>query len=210
MRVVCTTCDAYSYIVPTFVHFFHKKWPECPWPLTIVTDKIKVKTKEQVVYTHGGRVYGNYMTKFVEENLKDDEHILLLLEDYIIKTVDHQLVMHAYDLMQQDVNIGMIRLYPKPGPSAPFRDEPEIGEVQRSDLYVASLQAALWRTDVFRSILGLGEDPWTTEEAGSWRLRRSPENLIFLSTYKEAIDYHNYCSKGRLDDQVSLWIKENK
>jgi hypothetical protein len=133
-----------------------------------------------------------------------------MLEDYIVKSIDIPLIMHAYELMQSNKDIGMIRLYPKPGPTAPFGEEAEIGEVQRKDLYVASLQAAMWRTDVFKSILTPGEDPWQTEESGSWRLRNSPENMIYLSTYKEAIDYHNYCSKGRLDDRVSTWIKENR
>jgi hypothetical protein len=185
-------------------------WPECQWPLTIVTDKINIKTKEKVVYTKMGRIYGTYMTYFMNNFVQDDEHIIVLLEDYILKSVDVPLIERAYALMKADSNIGCIRLYPKPGPTMPYGEDPEIGEINRADLYVASLQACMWRTDTFRGILGPGEDPWQTEEAGSWRARHMPENIRFLATYKEAMDYHNYCSKGRLDDNVSRWIRENR
>ncbi len=210
MKVVCLTCDAYSSIVPNFVHFFHKMWPQCPWELVIVTDKIKIKVSERVYYTGANHVFSNRLIKFVDEYLRDDdEHILVMLEDYIIKSVNHALVTRAYDMMVRDRDIAMIRLYPKPGPSKPYNTDPDIGEIDRGDLYVASLQAAMWRVDMFRSILGPAEDPWQTEEAGSWRVRHSSANNKFLATYQPAIDYHNYCSKGILDVEVTRWMKEN-
>jgi hypothetical protein len=185
-------------------------WPECPWKLTIVTNKVKIDTRERVVYTHAGRIYGTYMSTFMENYLHDEDFIIVMLEDYIIHKVNRALIAHAYDIMQKDPNIGEVRLYPKPGPSLPFNDDPDIGEINRSDLYPASLQVTMWRTDVYRSILSPGESPWEIEEAGSWRLRHAPENMRYLCVREPAIDYFNYASKGVLSPVITEWIKEHR
>jgi len=211
MRILCLTCDQYSYIVPFFVQFLKKKWPACPWPVRIITDTKPIPdVTEQVLMMRSGRHFSNRLISYMDIHGFEDEHILVMLEDYIIRTVDHRVVTKAYQWMREDSNIGMIRLYPKPGPTKPCGEDPDIGEIDRADLYVASLQASMWRSEIFRAILGPAEDPWVTEEAGSWRARHMPENVRFLCTYKEAIDYHNYCSKGVLDVEVTKWIQANQ
>lgn len=211
MRVVCFTCDEYSFIVPTFVKFFRAYWPQCPWPLEVVTDTKPIAVDVPVFTMKSGKHFSNRLLTYMTTLAWNEEYLLVMLDDYIINSpVKHDLIMRAYDLMRSNPNIAMIRLYPKPGPSLPYADDPDIGEIRRSDLYVASLQAALWRADVFRGILSPGENPWETEEAGSWRARHMPDNLRFLATKEPAIDYFNYCSKGILDPTVTAWVKEHE
>lgn len=210
MKVVCFTCDQYSYIVPSFVSIFHKVWPDCPWELEIVTDYIRINVKEHVVYAQAGRHFSDRLIKYMDYHVGKHEHILVLLEDYILYALNRPLIMRALSMLQSDPNIGLIRLYPKPGPTMPYNDDPEIGEINRNDLYPASFQPAIWRSDVFRGILSPGEDPWQTEEAGSWKARHMPENVRFLATREIALNYLNYCTKGILDANVTQWIKENQ
>lgn len=208
MKVVCFTCDQYSYIIPSFVNIWHKIWPDCPWELEVVTDQVRINIQEKVIYAHAGRHFSDRLIKYMDNYVGEHEHILVMLEDYIIREVNRPLVMRCLDILQQDPNIGLVRLYPKPGPTMPYCDDPDIGEINRHDLYPASLQASIWRSDVFRGVLNPHEDPWQTEEAGSWRARHMPENVRFLATRPCALDYFNYAAKGILDVNVTQWIKE--
>jgi hypothetical protein len=209
MKVVCTTCDGYSYIIPWFVHYLHKTWPQCPWPLTVVTNDKPIDTKEEVFFSGSTRTFADILGKYIDQEMQHEPIFLHLQEDYIVNYVDHDVIMLAYSMMMENRDIAFIRLCPYPPPTIKLDAAGIFGEQERATPYIISAQATLWRTDFIRTCLVPGESGWDFEIHGYDRVKISPANLRFLSVWKPAITYHNLMNKQREDPRVVKWIQEN-
>lgn len=209
MRVVCTTCDGYSYIIPLFVHYFYKSWPQCPWPLTVVTNEKPIDTKEEVFFSGSIRTFSDILGKYIDREMPHEDLFLHMQEDYILESVDHDVIMKAYLAMMENPHIAYIRLNPYPPPTKPWERSELFGEQERHTSYQISAQATIWRTNFIKSILKPGESGWDFEIFGSQRANSCPPHFRFLCVYKPAMNWHNLMSKQREDPHVIQWIQEN-
>lgn len=211
MKIIIFTCDKYAYLLPIFYHFWKKNWPDCPYPLVIVTGEQKINLPEDpmvsVVYQGEDHGYASNVIHFLSS--LPDELCLLLQDDFIIHSMRSQLVPQAERLCRRP-DIGCVRLKPDPGPDLPF-DEPDgegFGEIDKPNaIWVFSMQSAIWKRKLYIELLREGDTPWQAEHAGTARAQRRPER--FLASERRVIDYEQYCTLGQDIASEVLWVREH-
>ncbi|MGO8733207.1 MAG: hypothetical protein ACLQVM_10480 [Terriglobia bacterium] len=185
--VVVSSCDRYSDAWEPFFTLFFRYWPDCPFPLFMITNggEFPNPRVKCVTFPEDRGWSGNLI-----DTLKQvpAEYVLYLQEDYFLKTrVDTEKVSSALDFIRKEAG-AYLRLYPCPGPDQCYKDEPEIGAISRDAPYRNCLQAAIWRKDVMFRTLRPGETGWDFElRGGVGRSRLVTE--AFLSYRKPVITY---------------------
>ena len=211
MKIVVFTCSAYHYVVPIFYHFWKQNWPDCPYDLVIVTSKRKLVIPEDpkvsIAYQGEDRGYASNVISYLS-NIPD-KLVLLMQEDFILHSTDSEIVLKAVELCERP-DIGCVRLGGVPGPDWQF-NEPDgegFGEIDKANAdWVFSMQAAVWKTDVYLGLLNWGDSPWEAEHGGTSRARRTPER--FLCSEENALVYGQYCTLGKDIPSEVAWVKEH-
>lgn len=207
MKIVVFTCDNYSWLIPTFLHFYKKNWPDNPYQTEFVTETTEIGNIP--TFFTGKIPWADRAIKYLE-SLKE-EKFLLLLEDYILKeTVDTNKVKRAEALCVDD--IGCVRLNPYQRLSELLVDSEIDGfkEYPVDKPYSVSLESAIWQKEFFLEFLKRGESIWQTEVDGSKRIQNSSKRVIWTDT---PIITHcrpgGYIKKGRIVESVKRWVEEN-
>jgi len=129
------------------------------------------------------------------QSLKEVEtpYVLLMLEDFFIrKEVDSEKIISLLKSMEKD-NLSMLRLIPRPGPTRPITQERRYGSISANDPYRVSTQGALWKVEVLRTLLKVGESAWEFEINGTIR---SKEYQDFVSVYRPVLPYYHHVIQG--------------
>lgn len=207
MKIVVISCDKYLWLIPTFLHFYKKKWPDNPYQTDFITE-----TKEigNVPTFYTGKIpWPAGIIKYLESC--EEETFLLLLEDYIIKeTVDTSRVKIAENLCGGD--IGCVRLSPHDRFSH-FLVDANIEEFKEYPLdkpYSISLQPAIWQKEFLFEFLRKGENIWQIEIEGSLRIQKSKKKVLWADSPIITLPrIGGYMKKGKVCETVEQWVKEN-
>lgn len=208
MRVVVPTCDAHVYVVPIFLKYWDRAWPDCPGPMTIVSNTFVPPVRDGIecVLVGPDEGWSATMMSYVE-GLDNDDPFMLILEDYIITEIDHQLLKDVMNTAQLST-VGMVRLVPIPGPTIEIASVDTIGIIDKSEPYAISLQAAIWRPQVLRDLLCTLENAWQFETQGS-RRAATYHSYEFVGTYDHAMRYQNYLARGSPREEAVKWVEDH-
>lgn len=206
MKVVVFTCDEYSWLIPTFWHFYRKNWKDNPYKTEFVTETKKLDFGDSVFY--GGKIpWADRITKYLKQ--LDEDKLFLMLDDYILESsVDSYKVKIGENLCKDD--IGCIKLSAKDEGLSRFLIDIGIKGFKKYPLdkpYSLSLQVAIWQKSLFLDVLKQGESIWETEVNGSKRMQNFHKQVLWSDT--PAINYGGYMNKGRPVEEVVEWIKKN-
>jgi len=194
MKVVVTTWNEYKWLMPTFLHFYDKNWPDNPYFTS---------------FTPGTDPWLDGVIDHLE-SIEDDQ-VLLLMDDYIIKaTVNTGIVLKAVDLCVGD--IGCVQLCSRENELQKYYTNCGIDgfrEYPIDGLLPISLQAAVWQKEYLLNMMKRGETAWETELHGVFRTVKY--NKRILCTNLLAMYYHpsGYMQKGKVVESVKQWTKEN-
>ncbi len=207
MKVVVSTCDGYRWIIPVFMYFWRKYYPNCPYEIIIITETKRVQ--EKAYYTKGGS-WSRGIKNFLKES--NESRILLILEDLLLmQTVDTERVRVAEKLCEYKT--GTVRLnnaphgyfikHSKPTSIDGFREYP------LKQRFIMGLQPAVFQKNYLLDALGDRDNPWEAEQKGAKRLASLgdkwkslwPEQNIFT------IQPVGLMKKGRLRPRVLRWAK---
>ena len=175
MRVVVV--NYYKWLLPIFKHFCSCEIDVCevkdPWSNSVI------------------------------KHLQDiDENILLVLDDYIFKKVNWDVIEEADKLCKGDV--GCVRVGAKNK-----RKEYLKGTLYPNDApYSMNLQIAVWQPKKLLEILKENESPWQTEVEGSKRMAKNKMKILWIETGVE------YAATGCMQKRKPLveefnWINKN-
>lgn len=207
MRVVVFTCDKYSWLVPTFLHFYEKKWPDNPYQTDFVTETKEIG-QARTFFT-GKIPWPDGAIKYLESC--DEDVFLLLLEDHIIKEpIDTNRIKIAESLCDGD--IGCVRLNPHDKLSRFLLNAGIEGfkEYPLDKPYSISLQPAIWQKKFLFEFLKKGEDVWQVENKGSIRIQKSKMRVIWTDMPIITMPrIGGYMKKGKVYGTVEQWCKEN-
>ncbi|MEZ6065207.1 MAG: hypothetical protein R3B90_05755 [Planctomycetaceae bacterium] len=120
------------------------------------------------------------------------DHVLYLQDDYFLQSqVDAPRLAEILAFARRQ-DAGYVRLAGGPDPDRAHANRLGLGSLSAGAAYRCSLQAALWRTDVLRSLLEPGETGWQMELRGTERSRtlRAP---FFATRQREPVfDYYDF------------------
>ena len=179
MHIVVPTCAAYSDAWGPFVTLFHKYWPACPYPVTLITDRAdRPWDLGEVIEVGPDRGWcANFLAGL--ERIKP-ERVLLLQEDFWFNFApDEAFIRSALEIMKHNQDVACFRLYPCPGPEQEF--SPRVGLIRPSAAYRVSCQAAIWRDDELRWLLSQNNTPREFEIDGSRQSAAERANRTYLS-----------------------------
>jgi len=220
MKIVVFTCDKYSWLIPTFWHFYKKNWQNNPYEIEFVTETKKLEFGYSIFYP--GKILPNSVSIFYAGKIpwadraikylkqSNEDKFLLLLDDYILNNrIDSSKVKIAEDLCRDKIGCVKLTVHNK---YSKFLIQSEIDgfkEYPTDKPYPISLQAAIWQKSFFLDILKEHETIWETEVNGSKRVQEYDKKIIWSDT--PIIDYYScgYMKKGKPVEEVVKWVEEN-
>lgn len=204
MKIVVFTCNRYADIAPAWLYLWRTKWPDCDYEPLFVTNGKTLGVDAPVYYLNGrdDLHFGWRLRQFVKRHYSE-EHLLLTMADYLIKSVDDDTIRRAHELCALDA-VRHVRLRPMPKPPHPYPVD-GFGCVEKRARYSLSLQPGIWETQVIYDLCRDDENPWQTEVVGSQRVQYVAGD--FLSTTEHVLPHINYYRKGT--PQGLKWVRAN-
>lgn len=167
MRIAVISCWKYRDAHNPFFALFKKFWPDCPYPVELISD-----TEDQPL--EWCRVADNF-AGFVRATTK--EPILLFQEDFFLNApVRQDLIERGLEQIKAR-NAGCVRLYPCPGSDEDYGDA-HFGIVKRGAPYRISLQAAIWQPSYLYSIASRFSTPQEFELQGTPYSNELPHEVL--------------------------------
>lgn len=213
MKIVVTTCDRYAWIIPDFIRAFLRAWPDCPWRVDLVWGRSDARPLAEPWIPNGWSIYATPDVTWAANLLAfldlGDEPFLLLLEDFILDTVDDKRLRAIAKIFDHAPDVGLVRVHPCPGPTLPWHGTVDpLGVIDKKEPYAISLQATMWRPQVIRDLFRTYENPWQTEIEGSKRAA-DYDAYTFLGTKESAIGYRELMRRGVEVLETRHWIQSN-
>lgn len=207
--IVVPSCDAYEDSWLPFFSFFFKYWPDCPFPVYLITDN-KVYSDQRVQTINLGVDHGWANNMRICLTQIPEKYFLYFLEDvFLSKKVDTKKILALLELAKKD-KVSCLRLYPSPGPDRLYPGQAELGIIGEKVSYRVSTMTAIWDKESFLRLLKTGENAWQMELEGTKRSWLADE--LFLSVWpgSPAIDYFATAIKrGRWQYDAILFCKQN-
>ncbi|MES2314810.1 MAG: hypothetical protein V4524_02650 [Patescibacteria group bacterium] len=207
--IVIPSCDSYEEAWGPFFGFFFKYWPDCPFPIYLITETKKFDDP-RVQMINLGKDFGwaNNMIKSLA--IIPENNFIYFLEDvFIMKKVDTARVLSLLNLLKKDT-ISCLRLFPLPGPSTQYGDTKDLGLIAQNAEYRVSTMPAIWNKAAFSRLLVAGENAWQMELDGTKRAHAMNELFVSVWPGDAVIDiFATAIKRGRwLYDAVQLCHKE--
>ncbi len=208
--LVCS-CDDYADVWPAFFFFLKKNWPDCPWPIYLMTNQKNWDYPGLSIINVGHAPWGTRFLTAVKE-LKT-KYALIFMEDYLLLETPHEnFIRQALNFMRNE-EISCLRLYPVPGPDRIIKrlHDIDIGEINRGSDYRVSLQASLWDVGYIKRLARPEDSPWDFEISGTERSNLMNDKICSVSAEtRYPICY--YCTavdKGRWKKEAVKLCREN-
>lgn len=151
MRIVVLSCHAYRDTWKPFFSLFRKFWPNCRYPIHLVSDSIEESDEICGIqpFPTGTANWCTSFSMFAEDYSEDP--ILMLQDDFFLtRPVNSELVQRGLSLMNG--HIGAVRLYPCPGAEMDSEGTEYFGTIPHGFPYRVSCQASLWNPGFIRDI----------------------------------------------------------
>jgi len=184
VTILISSCDAYADCWPPFWHGVNKYWPDCPYPLAVISNyKDSSIPQLRAIKVGQDRDWTTNMLCALEQ--VDTPFLLLTMEDlWISRQVDTAAIQSYVALLEQN-QADYIRLYPAPPADGVALLEGRLGTLTAQSPYRTSLQMALWRKSVLVELLRPGENPWQFELLGTPRSRVYGERFLSVRDLRD-------------------------
>lgn len=195
VTIVVSSCDAYSDCWDAFFMLFDAYWPDCPYPLVLVSetklyDGGNGRIRSFLACKETGKrrlAWGGGMIECLRR--LESRVVLYLQEDHFLQgRVDQDLVAEFASFVAEmswthetTMHIG---LCPRSS-HGPFHltEHPLLWEVDRQARYRFSLQPGLWNRENLLQFLRYHDTPWHFEESSHLRGRRARSRVLTLNRH---------------------------
>ena len=187
------SCDNFSDLWSPFFKFFNESWPDCPYKVHLLSNKLDFKSNLNVEVIKVGEDNSWSDNIIIALNqMQEFDYVFLLLEDMLLnRKVDNKKIDNLFsNFFELDGNF--LSLLNEPKPTSYFNKN--FGLLDPVSLYRATATATLWKKEVLQTLLVSGESAWSFEKNGS---RRSDEFPNFFSVYKDEIKWINGVIKNK-------------
>jgi hypothetical protein len=171
ISIVVSSCDRFFDAWRPFAFFFRKFWPDCPFPVYLIANRLRVRSRWiQAINTGTDSGWASNMQLALTHI--QTPYILYMQEDYFLTGPVHREQLardFAYAMAQQAASFslcGLSLLEPEFGAL-----ESEFAPIPETSKGRTRCQVALWQRDAFAATLCGGETAWDMEAKGSERTR---------------------------------------
>lgn len=216
--IVISSCDLYSDCWLPMIHSLHKHWPECPYPIFIISN-FKKPQENGIHFIDVGedKGFGSNTKKALE--LIEADYVIFFLDDFFLNdTVDNVVVNDHLNHCIQN-NIDFLKIDSN---DIIYRDELRIGDslycVNPLNIrYSLNTAIAIWKKNQLHSLCVEGFTAWDFERKGISNIRKNKLKInseTILSTSFEKMTIKKICGpgavcKGRWTTEGVKFLKEN-
>lgn len=167
LMVFVSSCDKYQATWGPFCHGFKRYWPECPWPVRILTN-FRDPPCFRPIKVGFELSWSDAMRKGLER--LDSEIVLFLADDYwLVEQVDTESLLQFARIVAQGQADYILLCSGSNTKKCDSPPDPRLFVFADDSKYRTALQASLWRVSTFLELLRDDETPWQFEVAGSRR-----------------------------------------
>lgn len=200
LAVVVPSCDAYEDIWPSFFETFFTRWPDCPFPLYLVSNHLDFPDPRVTPLKVGDDLgWSANLRKALR--VVPEEHVLLAIDD--LHPTAHIDTDSVVSLIEEVGDFDYLRLNPYPGPRKALSER--VGLVPVGDVYRTSTVFSVWRRRVLSDLLVEHESPWEFELNGSERSDRFDR---WFASRRWLIPYVNLVVKRKIDPLALRLLQE--
>src|ERR1700676_2602419 len=171
VAIIVSSCDAFFDAWRPFVFFFRKHWSDCPFPIFLIVNRLRVRSNFLQPITVGpDRNWASNLQVALAQIAQP--YVLYLQEDYFLNgsVKRGQLASDfAYAFERNAASFCFYGRSQLEHDFVPLNDR--FGIVPRDSDGRTRLQATLWKKDVLQSALRPGESAWNMEARASARTR---------------------------------------
>lgn len=166
LTIFVNTSDNFDDCWDPFFRLFKIYWQDCPYPIVLNTESkdynyegLNIRCSKVSVGERKRLGCSELLMRALDGI--ETPYILYLQEDYFLEAPVRADVLESLLIEIKMLNVGAIRLSGTDG-FGPFHDinSSLIVEVDKSAKWRLSLQAALWKKSVLRSLVRKHETPW--------------------------------------------------
>src|SRR5438034_5753422 len=177
VAIVVSSCDAFFDAWRPFVFFFRKHWSDCPFPVYLIVNRLRVRSRIiQPIPVGPDRDWASNMNTALAS--VSQPYILYFQEDYFLNGAvkSDQLAQDFAYAFEHDA--ASFCFYPRSQLEPDFQPlNDRFGIVPRDSDGRTRLQVTLWKKEVLQATLRPGESAWNMEARASERTR----DLLTLS-----------------------------
>jgi len=177
VAVVVSSCDTFFDTWRPFVFFFRKHWADCPFPVYLIINRLKVRSAIiQPIAVGPDRGWASNMITALESI--PQPYLLYFQDDYFLNgRVNNSLLAQDF-AYAFDNNVASFCFHARGELEPNFQPlNDRFGVVPRESDGRTRLQVTLWKKQALRAALRPGESAWDMEARGSERTR----DLLSLS-----------------------------
>lgn len=168
--VVVSSFDGFEDCWYPFSVGLKKNWPDCVWPVYLLTGKKEPHIDGLNAVTLGDDFgWASNLKRFLEQC--QATYILYMQDDFWINAPVNMGRLSEYLTNMEQFGWDYLRLYPSPPPDQVLDSDARLGVCLPSGKYRVCLQAALWRKSFFMELLRDGESGWDFERNARKRLQ---------------------------------------
>lgn len=177
VAIVVSSCDAFFDAWRPFVFFFRKHWSDCPFPIFLIVNRLRVRSNLlQPISVGPDRGWASNMQVALRQ--VSQPYVLYLQEDYFLNGPVQRGQLASDFAYAFEHDVASFCFYGRSTLEADFVPlNDRFGIVPRDSDGRTRLQATLWKKDVLQSTLRPGESAWNMEARASERTR----DLLTLS-----------------------------
>lgn len=171
VAVVVSSCDAFFDAWRPFVFFFRKYWSDCPFPVFLILNGLKVRSKiVQPIHVGPDRDWASNMMTALESI--PQPYLIYFQEDYFLNGRVNNALMAQDIAYAVEHDAASFCFYARSQLEPNFRPlNDRFGIVPPDSDGRTRLQVTLWKKEVLRAILRPGETAWNMEARASERTR---------------------------------------
>lgn len=206
LEVFVSSVDSYSDAWQYFFILFDKYWPDCVYPVNLMSNKKRLdKNRVNTIPVGDIKEWGLSIKKALK--LVQADYVLLLFEDFFInKKIDSFLINKYFKFMIEN-DLDYFRLKASPPPLKKRIISPNIGKIKFMDAYNCSCQPAIYKKEVLIKLIEDDFTPWDFEIKGSinnYRLKKS-----FVGVYQDVISFYVGIIGGEWNDTINQFLQEH-
>lgn len=189
--VIVASCDSYSETWTPFDILLERFWPDCPFPVYLVSNEREFRSRRIQPITVGPDVSwsGNLLAAL---SCVSAEYVILMVDDlFLTRPVDTSHVEEILEWMKSS-QANCVHLYGRP--RAATRHNHLVGPLPKGTYYRTSAVSCLWRKSVLEKILDPRENAWDFEVRGSHRCNQFEG---FYSALAPCFSFVNGLIKGK-------------
>jgi hypothetical protein len=172
VAIVISSCDAFFDAWRPFHSFLRKFWPDCPFPIFLITNELEISSPRiHAIAVGPDRGWSSNLIAALEQIAFP--HILYFQEDYFLTEPvrNAQLAQDFAETIATDADSLCFRARSEPDPGFQALNE-RYGIVPLDSDGRTRCQVTLWKRNALQSLLRPGETAWDFEARGSERTRQ--------------------------------------